>query len=118
MADRNGGQSKLIRDVSGTYPKVILAEETTSEDEEVGSSAEEEEEDEEPQTQSTPLIQKSPPPRKLDPAIAVAGNEESEEFGTESESESDTATPNVKPLATKPMEDMNAKKPISETVES
>ncbi|KAE8705239.1 RmlC-like cupins superfamily protein [Hibiscus syriacus] len=55
--------------------------------------------------------------RNLDPAIAVAGNEESEESGTESESESDTATPNVKPLATKPMEDMNAKKPISETVE-
>ncbi|KAE8700526.1 Transcription factor VOZ1 [Hibiscus syriacus] len=101
----------------GRTRDVILAEETTSEDEEVGSSVEEEEEDEEPQIQSTPLIQKSPPPRKLDPAIAVAGNEESEESGTESESESDTATPNVKPLATKPMEDMNAKKPISETVE-
>ncbi|KAE8675385.1 RmlC-like cupins superfamily protein [Hibiscus syriacus] len=118
-ADRNRGWSKLIWDVSGTYPEVILAEETTSEDEEVGSSAEDEEEDAEPQTQSTPLIQKSPPPRKLDPAIAVAGNEESEESGTESESESEsnTATPNVKPLATKPMEDMNAKKPRSETVE-
>ncbi|KAE8680065.1 oxygen-evolving enhancer protein 3 [Hibiscus syriacus] len=88
------------------------AEETTSEDEEVGSSAEEEEEDEEPQTQSTPLIQKSPPSGKPEPATAVL---ESEESGTESESESesDTLTPNVRPLATKPMEDMNAKKPRS-----
>ncbi|KAE8712993.1 RmlC-like cupins superfamily protein [Hibiscus syriacus] len=90
-------------------------EETNSEDEEVGSSSEDDEDDEEPQTQSTPLIQKSPPPRKPASATAVVGNEASEESGSESESESesDTATPNVRPLATEPMEDMNAKKPRS-----
>ncbi|XP_038998529.1 probable transcription factor At1g11510 [Hibiscus syriacus] len=84
-------------------------EETSSE----GSSGEEEED--EPQTHSNPLIQKSPPPKKLEPLTPVLGNEESEESGSESEyeSESDMAMPIAKPLDSKPMDDMNAKKPRS-----
>ncbi|GMJ10012.1 hypothetical protein like AT1G61730 [Hibiscus trionum] len=88
-------------------------EDEFSTDEDGGSSTEGEEEEEEPKTQSTPSIQTSPPYRKPESATPVPGNEESEdeESGSESEFESDTATPNVKPIATKPMEDMNAKKP-------
>ncbi|MFQ6620926.1 hypothetical protein Gotur_001555 [Gossypium turneri] len=86
---------------------------TSSEEEEEGSSTEEEDE-EDPKTESTPLIQKSPPPRKPEAATPGVVNDESDESGSDSESESDTATPNVKPLATKPMEDsLNAKKPRS-----
>ncbi|KAE8681145.1 RmlC-like cupins superfamily protein [Hibiscus syriacus] len=91
-------------------------EEANSEDEEVGSSSEDEEDNDEPQTQSTPLIQKSPPPRKPESATAAVGNEGSESGSgseSESESESDTAMPNVRPLATKPMDDANVKKPRS-----
>ncbi|KAK9004726.1 hypothetical protein V6N11_042184 [Hibiscus sabdariffa] len=85
-------------------------ETTSSDDGGFTSEEEEEEEEEEPKTQSTPLI---PPHKKPEPPTSVVGNEESEdsETGSESESDSDTATPNVKPIATKPMEDMNAKKP-------
>ncbi|KAE8703364.1 oxygen-evolving enhancer protein 3 [Hibiscus syriacus] len=92
---------------------------SSSEDDEETSSGERgsstEEEEEEPQTYSNPLIQKSPPPRKPEPLTPIVGNEESEESGTESESESesDMATPIVKPIASKPMEDMNANKPRS-----
>ncbi|KAL1118459.1 hypothetical protein V6Z11_D01G036100 [Gossypium hirsutum] len=86
---------------------------TSSEEEEEGSSTEEEDE-EDPKTESTPLIQKSPPPRKPETATPGVVNDESDESGSDSESESDTATPNVKPLATKPMEEsLNAKKPRS-----
>ncbi|KAL4309248.1 hypothetical protein GQ457_01G003100 [Hibiscus cannabinus] len=88
-------------------------EETSSDEEEEegsGSSTEGEEEEEEPKTQSTPLNHKIQPPRKPEPVTPSLGNDESEESGSESESESDMATPDVKPIATKPMEDMNAKK--------
>ncbi|KAG4147497.1 hypothetical protein ERO13_D05G225950v2, partial [Gossypium hirsutum] len=69
--------------------------EVTSSEEEEGSSTEEDDE-EDPKTQSSPLIQKSRPTRKPD-----------------SESESDTAVPIIKPIAiaTKPMKGiLSAKK--------
>ncbi|KAB2010300.1 hypothetical protein ES319_D10G229000v1 [Gossypium barbadense] len=67
---------------------------TSSEEEEEGSSTEEEGE-EDPKTKSTPLTHKIPPHRKLETA-----NDESDESGSDSESESDTAAPVA--IATKP----------------
>ncbi|XVF79316.1 hypothetical protein PTKIN_Ptkin14bG0211500 [Pterospermum kingtungense] len=85
------------------------SDEEEEEAEEEGSSDGEEEEEEDPKT---PVTQKNPPSKKpetLAPAVA-----ESEESGSDSESDSDTETPNVKPIATKPMEEAsNAKKPRS-----
>ncbi|GMJ05379.1 hypothetical protein like AT1G61730 [Hibiscus trionum] len=95
-------------------PAATSSEEETSsdeEEEEEGSTTEEEEEEEEePKTQSTPLTHKIQPPRKPEPVTPAVGNEESDESGSDSESGSDMATPDVKPIASKPMEDMNAKK--------
>ncbi|MFQ6646700.1 hypothetical protein Gotur_019984 [Gossypium turneri] len=67
---------------------------TSSEEEEEGSSTEEEGE-EDPKTKSIPLTHKTPPPRKLETA-----NDESDESGSDSESESDTAAQVA--IATKP----------------
>ncbi|XWS10772.1 hypothetical protein CRYUN_Cryun38cG0026600 [Craigia yunnanensis] len=91
----------------------VTSSEEGEEDEEEGSS---EEEEEEPKTQTTPLTQKNPSPKKPETAAPAIAVDESDESGSdsESESESDTQTPNVKSVATKPMEETsNIKKPRS-----
>ncbi|MBA0751321.1 hypothetical protein Gogos_000252 [Gossypium gossypioides] len=70
---------------------------TSSEEVDEGSSTEEEGE-EDPKTQSTPMSQKSPPPRKLETATPAIVKEGSDESG--SDSESDTAAQIA--IATKP----------------
>ncbi|TYG99976.1 hypothetical protein ES288_A10G237800v1 [Gossypium darwinii] len=68
---------------------------TSSEEVEEEGSSTEEEGEEDSKTKSTPLIHNTPPPRKLETA-----NDESDESGSDSESESDTALPVA--IATKP----------------
>ncbi|TYI99470.1 hypothetical protein E1A91_A13G019800v1 [Gossypium mustelinum] len=85
--------------------EVPPAASSSEEDEEVTSSGEvdegsstEEEDEDDPKTQSTPLSQKSPSPRKLETATPAIVKEESDESG--SDSESDTAAQIA--IATKP----------------
>ncbi|XWS16802.1 hypothetical protein CRYUN_Cryun33cG0011500 [Craigia yunnanensis] len=105
---------------SSSEEEVTSSEE--EEEEEEGSSGEEEgssEEEGEPKTETTPLTQKIPPPKKPEAATPATAVDESDESGFDSESESDTPTPTVKPIATKPMEETsNVKRPRSKPLTS
>ncbi|MBA0566064.1 hypothetical protein Golob_010914, partial [Gossypium lobatum] len=91
---RQSREEKNLHDSGRKHTGSASAKVTSSEEEEGSSTEEDDEED--PKTQSTPLIQKSRPTRKPD-----------------SESESDTAVPIIKPIAiaTKPVKGiLSAKK--------
>ncbi|XVF79331.1 hypothetical protein PTKIN_Ptkin14bG0212900 [Pterospermum kingtungense] len=114
MAPKRSNPIENPPDASSSEEEVTSSDEEEEEEGGGGGGSSEEDDDEDEDTQPTPLTQKNPPSKKPENSAPAGADDESDE--TESDSESG---PNVKPIATKSMEETtSSKKPRSKPLAS